>query len=69
MELKEKTLERIIENERIVTQMESMNNFMIEELGGCRNHVTPLIECYKYGIDFTGLTSAFLACYLKTKEN
>jgi hypothetical protein len=68
MNLKEKTLERIIHNERLVTQLESMYTFMREEIGGCKNYVTSHSECRKYGIDFAGLTSAVLDCYLKLKE-
>ena len=68
MEFTDTTLKRIIENERTVTQMESMFSFMKEEMGGCKNYITPINDCKKYGIDFTGLTSAFLDCYLKLQE-
>tara|TARA_R110000782_G_scaffold44876_1_gene100087 strand:+ start:791 stop:1009 length:219 start_codon:yes stop_codon:yes gene_type:complete len=68
MEFTDTTLKRIIENERTVTQMESMFGFMKEEMGGCKNYITPSNDCKKYGIDFAGLTSAFLGCYLKLQE-
>jgi hypothetical protein len=68
MDLKEKTLERIIHNERLVTQLESMYTLMRKEIGGYKNYVTSSSECRKYGIDFAGLTSEVLGCYLKLKE-
>jgi hypothetical protein len=69
MKLKEKTLQRIIENERVVTQLESIYNSMRQDLGGCKNYHIKPEECKRWGIDYGSLIAAILDCYLKIKEN
>ena len=68
MDLKDRTLERIISNENTVTQLESLYNILREELGGCKNYCLSGGDCRKYGIDMGSLTSAVLSSFMKVKD-
>jgi hypothetical protein len=67
MDLKDRTLERIVSNENTVTQLESLHNILREELGGCSNYCLSGGDCRKYGIDIASLTSAVLAAFYEVK--
>jgi hypothetical protein len=68
MDLKGKTLERIINNENTVTQLESLYSILSEELGGCKNYYLSGNDCRKYGVDMPSLISGILSAFMKVKE-
>ena len=68
MKLKDKTLERIIENENTITKLESICNSMIQELGGCEHHILNSSDARKYGVELGSLICCLLGCYGKIKD-
>lgn len=68
MELKEKTIERIISNENTVTKLESIYAALREELGGCKTYFLPHNDCRKYGLEMPSLISAVLYAFVKVKD-
>lgn len=64
----DKTLIRIIENERIVTQLEMMSANILSEIDDCRIAVLSREDCEKYGVKMGSLISTVLANFIKLKN-
>ena len=69
MEIEKKTLNRIISNEKIVTQLECMYASIKDEIdGGVNDYIEIPYECRKYNIDLSGIVSAVLGALRKLES-
>ena len=62
------SVERIIENEAIRKELETLCDFLRNELDGCRDYGISAKDSIKYGIERGGFLSSVLDSWTKVKE-
>lgn len=61
-----KALKRILDNERIVTQLEMLYN-QFKQIRGCGECIDDK-ECRKYGLEYNSIIASFMKAYSDVKE-